>query len=1274
MNESDILEFLLNRNKKDMLIINEPYQIKNYEFEDINTIIDNQIQNAIKKQRELNIDISDDEIEEIHNTLEETRENEHVKIEEKFKSIVEHTKSLTYLNREINAVEKETGLYELYIGYPFVEGVFKDNTFVKSPLLLFPIKLKNDNNKWYISNIVDQEVLINKVFILGFAKYNNVKLEDFQTEYQCLSDFGEDIVKSILKYLEDNKINIRNSKHEKILNFIEHSAKEKVNYSTGELTLKNYMVLGQFPISNSIYNDYEIFDKLEGNNKLLQNLLTLSNEKDNANIKEIDDNNKLSFSEKDIFILSALDYSQENAVKKANDTDQLVVYGPPGTGKSQTITGIISDALVKNKKVLMVSQKRAALDVIYNRLSDIQSKVVLIHDSNKDKKSFYNKVAQELEHEIQIQKNSLDNVITKANLIDDKICELELIKKFLHDERDYGLNLQQMYSRTKAINLSDKKRYNNFIKFKDKFNLFNWKHQNIEQALKSIKEKEVFEEFWEFQELTFQNSIFEKFNSDFDTFKGYEILNTIDEISLEVQNIMNDMGNCKYKDELKVSYKLDKYELKNETINTLINQINKNENGYLTTPINKNNWWSVKYWLEYKANKMKEEDNKKEFDKRAELIKKDLEFYMNRLNYGLELIKKVTQILSISIQVEANTKFFNNDGITQILSDIKCAIGDYEKYKRLRHKVYLLEDVEKKILEHCYKFSNSQDEYKELFEDILEFSILKKIYGIETSKNCNEKLLSYTRFSDITSDVRNLMNEKNSYTRKLIMECWSQNIVKHLETNIFKEFKRQANKKRMLWPIRKYFSEFQDTLTDLLPCWLMSPETVSEVMPLANDMFDIIIFDEASQMFIENAIPTIYRGKKVIIAGDDKQLKPNASFSSKYDELNEDELTIENSAALEEESLLDLAKVKYECVHLNYHYRSKYDELINFSNYAFYSGRLQVSPNIRKSDSDITPISRIKVDGVWINRQNEKEAKTVVELVSDILKTRQENETIGIITFNATQKDLIEDMLEENCYKDSNFKALYSKEIDREDGDEDVSMFVKNIENVQGDERDIIIFSTGYAKNENGRVSVNFGSLSQDGGENRLNVAISRAKRQIHIITSIEPEELSVDGTKNLGPKLLKKYLQYVRAVSNKDKDEANSILNSLVDSNMNRKEEAIFDSGFEKEVYEALRSKGYDVDTQIGVSGYKIDLGIYDRKTSRYILGIECDGSTYHSSKSARERDIHRQRYLESRGWKIIRIWSRDWWNNSTLEIEKIRDLVERDGFEKIPNCHEMR
>ena len=465
-----------------------------------------------------------------------------------------------------------------------------------------------------------------------------------------------------------------------------------------------------------------------------------------------------------------------------------------------------------------------------------------------------------------------------------------------------------------------------------------------------------------------------------------------------------------------------------------------------------------------------------------------------------------------------------------------------------------------------------------------------------------------------------------------------------------------------MWNIRKTMEYFSDYLLNLFPCWMMSPENVSSVMPLKPNLFDVIIFDEASQIFIENSIPTIYRGKSVAIAGDRKQLKPTATFMKRYmGNENFDDLSLTEQAALEVESLLDLATSRYTNANLTYHYRSKYEELINFSNYAFYDEKLDIAPNICKNV--YKPIERIKVNGIWSDRKNHEEAVEVVKILKKILKERDKNQTIGIITFNTEQEHYIADIIDIECQKDPAFRETYLKEFNRKDNGEDTGLFIKNIENVQGEERDIIIFSIGYAKNERGKVVALFGPLSQEGGENRLNVAITRAKEKIYLITSIEPEELNVAFSKNIGPKVLKKYLQYARAVSFDNKYEQKIILESLRKKTVIENTE---NAGLEMEIKEALEKKKYIVDTNIGSSKYKINLAIYNKKLDRYVLGIELDSNAYHSSDSLLERDVYRTKFLSSRGWNMMRLWSRDWWTDKHKTIELIESKIEK-AIEKI-------
>jgi hypothetical protein len=427
-------------------------------------------------------------------------------------------------------------------------------------------------------------------------------------------------------------------------------------------------------------------------------------------------------------------------------------------------------------------------------------------------------------------------------------------------------------------------------------------------------------------------------------------------------------------------------------------------------------------------------------------------------------------------------------------------------------------------------------------------------------------------------------------------------------------------------------------------------------------MFDLVIFDEASQVFIESTVPAIYRGKNIVVAGDSKQLRPSATFMKRYmgaDPDAQEDYSVQ--AALEVESLLDLAIARYDSANLTYHYRSRHSELIDFSNSAFYSGGLRVAPNVSGNRKN-KAIERYKVPGKWIGRKNTAEAEKVVALLRNILATRKENESVGIITFNSDQQTCIQDAIDRLARADKEFRGAVAAERMRFDNGEDTSLFIKNLENVQGDERDIIIFSIGYAPNELGRVYTNFGALSSEGGENRLNVAITRAKSKIIVVTSIEPEELRVEGSKNLGPKLLRQYLTYVRAVSEGDDKSAESILVEL-DPSEKKSANAITDMvGVEFQIKERLEKLGYTVHVGLGNKNNRITLAVYDPELDKYLVGVELDRDAYESSDSSMERDVYKPRFLEARGWTLLRVWCRDWWISPTKVIKTITNMADRN------------
>ena len=604
------------------------------------------------------------------------------------------------------------------------------------------------------------------------------------------------------------------------------------------------------------------------------------------------------------------------------------------------------------------------------------------------------------------------------------------------------------------------------------------------------------------------------------------------------------------------------------------------------------------------------------------------------------------------------------------VSYIKLVYDALDNYIALRDVNKLLESLEGNkiaILNFAYSISKSYSNYADIIDKIMELRIYHEVIHYEDV--CKDELAKMVDFPNITTRIYKLKEQQLEVSSKLACSKNSreyEELYNNAKNN--KDYLYQISKKQKYWPIRKTMEVFGEFILSLFPCWLLSPENVSSLLPLNKNMFDIVIFDEASQVFIESTIPAIYRGKNIVVAGDSKQLRPSTTFMKRYlggDHENQDDFAVQ--AALEVDSLLDLAVARYDSANLTYHYRSRHSELIDFSNSAFYSSKLRIAPNISKNVND-RPIERYKVAGKWIDRKNPAEAKKIVELLKEIFKTRKNNESIGIITFNTDQQTCIADCIDKEAAKDPEFRSHMLKEYRRIEAGEDTSIFIKNLENVQGDERDIIIFSIGYAENAEGKVYTNFGSLSSEGGENRLNVAITRAKTKVIVVTSIEPEALRVETAKNQGPKLLKKYLMYARAVSKGDSEEISAILSELDSGeNLQKNTDAITKiASIEERMKERLVKLGYNVDTKLGNASNRISLAVYDEKTDKYLVGVELDRDAYAASDSCMERDVYKPRFLEACGWTIMRVWCRDWWLYPQKVIKSITTVAEKNRQKK--------
>jgi very-short-patch-repair endonuclease len=450
--------------------------------------------------------------------------------------------------------------------------------------------------------------------------------------------------------------------------------------------------------------------------------------------------------------------------------------------------------------------------------------------------------------------------------------------------------------------------------------------------------------------------------------------------------------------------------------------------------------------------------------------------------------------------------------------------------------------------------------------------------------------------------------------------------------------------------IRTIVRRTAPALLELKPCWMMSPLSVSQFLESGEPLFDLVIFDEASQVSAEDAICAILRGRQLIVVGASQQLPPTRFFAKSLadDEDSEDEGEAQDlEDRVRRESILDeCSSASLPERSLRWHYRSRNEALIAFSNRHFYENRLVTFPSPVTDESAGVRFEFV-ADGLYDrskSRTNRREAERVADLVFAFARLHNGLQGLGVVALSQAQQQAIRDVLNTRVRQQPELHR-WAHEVDEEEPD---GFFVKNLESVQGDERDVIILSVGYGPDRPGvRPHTNFGPVNRQGGERRLNVAVTRAKEQLILVASMHADQLPSDLA-SPGARTLRNYLAFAEHGLDALRDQ--SIAGAPGDT------ESRLESPFEASVYQALTTKGLELDTQVGCSGYRIDLAVRDPdRPGRYLLGIECDGATYHSSATARDRDRLRQRQLEAMGWRIHRIWSRDWVLDLADQVRKV-------------------
>ncbi len=1296
-------------------------------------------------------------------------------------------------------------MYSLYVGYPFLCGRLLDGTYIQAPILLFPVQLNirsgdgQGEPSWMLVPR-DEESTINRTLVLGIQRYNEIQIDD--RIYAEASNFPtEGLPNWTADLLAKYGINASVERCDTIEPLQEYRSDEVPNSPEGVLSIRPYAVLGSFPhSSNSILGDYERLLSTESlelglGGKLLGYLGGKLHETDGPPSDiVIDDVN-----EREAFFLTEVDNSQTEAIVASQQSDCIVIHGPPGTGKSQVIVNLVANALQKGETLLVVCQKRAALDVVYERLTDYQlgDHLAVVHDALGDRRELYNKIDRLLSQRIE------DDALVRRwdhNAISDDVQyrmeKLRRIGQALVDRSRFGVMPRDLYVRIDldadladldVTSFAQTSCLNDVKSLANELELLGELYEKYDHPSHPLRKRKSFGEL----------SIMDQRNLTDQLKNLQEGLNTFETQILEhLPKAWTPRFCCEHLDDisflaelqekpivtreaisqifkvhgLELSKAVRRYtEVLTELeglvssrsydiypVSPLVDTPLEEERRILFTYSGATSWTGIfnHRWREARSKarrimQMRDlEPNRAsaadllgrineslvvekingflcedpmhvfELPEGSALRHKDLKPLSESLTYLSALSKLDSETTGVLPEKESLIDL-SSDAWSRANRKLRAAMDCPSSVEELAEALLALrtwfsddyvKDVESRLWEGhrisvtikaiSDSIANEFDHVKRtdslksaISQDSIKSEILSQllakfppgstsplgvhwrhvleqsayIYWLDQIESEVPELegVSNGLFDQLQAEYAKLLEEKRDKSKETLRSVLLRRVKKSQEHPKKGQLKFQVERQRGLYTIRKLVKEFGNAgLFDLIPCWLVTPEMVSSCFPDEKGMFDIVIFDEASQCPVENAFPSVYRAKKIVVAGDEKQLPPNRLFTVEADGLA-DEDTEELNVLDQSESLLDLAKQCYPTYMLTWHYRSAHEELINYSNYAFYKGRIHVAPNT-ESPADPPPIEWITVEGgLWQDQKNVPEADAVCKHLRDLLTSEEvllRGKTAGVITFNQQQQSLILDRVDDLVQNDLEFSAVYRKIMARP---LNRRLFVKNIENVQGDERDIIVFSTAYGPGPDGRLRLQFGSLNVMGGENRLNVAITRAKEKVLIFSSVDPDELNVSTAKNEGPRYLKWYLQYAKAVGDVRTGESKQILEELnggplvptPPGGVHR-----FDSLFEEEVHEALEKEGLRVDTQVGASGYRIDLAIrHPHQNDRYLLGVECDGASFHSARSVRERDIYRQAFLESRGWKIERIWSRNWWRNRTQQISRILETVNK-------------
>ncbi len=1044
--------------------------------------------------------------------------------------------------RENERQKMEKGRSILYVAPAIFSGkirVESKEVKLRAPLFLFPVELtlNKTTDKWFLRFDESRDVVTNP-FV---EKYVLKDIKEFNYEFEATLQENITRLTSFIKKVSNNFGEIR--AFEKV------TAKDAWPYMNNEFAINNHLILGLFSdFSNEIEAELEHLiyhmDSTPMLNRFLSNMDFHSRD-EVAHAKKVIES-KIN-NDSDLTYTNKLNEQQLRSLKLINEDsiDGLAIWGPPGTGKSETIISIIENAVAKGKKVAVVSEKQAALDVIKNRLKVMENNSIMLSDT-KDKLGFYGQLAKMLDREYYEEHKISKNV--KAHL---KKCyqELDLIyQKFGYNNKNLFEQVQEIFHKPLYETTLSKR-----MQYEDQF--FHFKNITLESF------GEVFEFIESIDSRDRLKLLITVSNNYFGRFKNFADVE--ESVSRQIRKEIDFIQTRK-----------DLIKLAPEFVSRL--------NSY-------KGFFGFFGKLSFKG-KLKRE-------------------------YGLEKQDFKDLILGTFSRIQEQRINSSNEFKDKLIHEL-----DWVESRRADIDTCLAMDVNNLNLIKLIDVDNIPET-----KEAVKINLIRRLLK---SEQFIEKMDVLRSYDDKVKEIRSLSESFSELSKEEVAHMLDANLsrvtINKRENNMIK----LAHRKRPI-AIRKFMQDYSIEVKSLVNVWLLQPEVIPALFDI-QDEFDLVIFDEASQVFLERALPAIARAKKLVVLGDEKQLGPSSFFAGRItSEEKEDDILEEN------ESLLTYARSKLPEIMLKKHYRSKDVNLIRFSSDRYYEGGLDfINDNTYNEDS--LEYHFVK-ESDYHNGENRVEAQKVIEVLQSY-KDNNSTDSIGVITANNRQEVYI-------------FNQLITKHYGLFEWLKENNSFIKSIENVQGDERDVIIFSTTYGP-EDGMQRINFGPINQALGSNRINVAITRAKKKVIVVSSIDIEQAKakVQNSLHQGPKDFIDYIEFVKQVS---QGEVSTI----------EMGESDFTNPFKQEASIAIRQMMFDY-PELGIRtnyeglGYVLDIVIYDIKTNKNLITILLDSPE--NDKMAREKDYLVQEFLEARGWRVHRVWSPNWWTRNTKEISMLEEIMQ--------------